>query len=386
MLIKPAQLKNKLRLINSFMSVISSVIRLGYKILAKPILFQIDPEKIHDQALMIGQWFSKKSWRQKFLAALFLYKNDSLKQTIVGLNFSNPIGLAAGFDKNGLIVKVMEPLGFGYTEVGSITGRPCAGNAKPRLWRFPKSKSIAVYYGLANQGANKVVERLNKEKIKIPLGVSIAKTNDHLTDDPEEAIKDYLIAWHEAIKVASFITINISCPNTSGGQPFTDPILLERLLSAIGQENSQMPIFIKLSPDLTDNQVDNLLAVISRHRISGLICSNLTHDKKHLTKDEQSIQSKGGISGKGLDKEADKLLSTIYQKTKGRYILIGCGGIFSAKDAYQKIKLGASLVQLITGMIFEGPQLISELNQDLAKLLKQDGYKNISEAVGADNK
>lgn len=368
------------------MPLVRSIIHAAYKFLLKPILFQIDPEKIHDQALMIGQWFGKKTWRSKIVSTFFYFQADSLKQTIASLNFSNPIGLAAGFDKNGLLVSVMEPLGFGFTEIGSITGRACKGNQKPRLWRYKKSKSIAVFYGLANEGAAKIIERVSRTKINIPLGVNIAKTNDHLTDDPEEAINDYLKAFGEANKVASYVTVNISCPNTSGGQPFTNPILLERLLSAIGKENSKMPIFIKMSPDLSEQQIDNLLEVINRHRITGLICSNLTHEKNHLTKKEQAIETKGGVSGKGLEKEANKLLAMIYKKTQGRYILIGCGGVFSAEDAYKKIKLGASLVQLITGMIFEGPQLIGEINYGLNRLLKKDGYKNISEAIGVDNK
>jgi len=367
-------------------NLLRSTIHGSYLLVAKPILFQVDPETIHNQALIMGHWFGAKKYRRNFVKALFSYKSDRLKQTIAGLNFSNPVGLAAGFDKNGVLTEAMEPLGFGFTEVGSITGRACAGNAKPRLWRFKKSKSIAVYYGLANEGADKVVERVSKNKINIPLGINIAKTNDYITDDVDEAIKDYLVGWHEASKAASYITVNISCPNTSGGQPFIDPILLERLLSAIGKENSKMPVFIKMSPDLNETQVDNLLEVIARHRIAGLICSNLTHGKNHLTKDEQKMETKGGISGKGLEEEANKLLAMIYKKTKGRYVLVGCGGISSATDAYKKIKLGASLLQLITGMIYEGPQLIGEINYGLDKLLKADGYKNISEAVGVDNK
>lgn len=367
-------------------NILRSLIHSSYLLIGKPIFFQIDPETIHNQALIIGQWFGRKKYRRNFVKTIFSYEDDCLKQTIAGLNFSNPVGLAAGFDKNGLITEVMQPLGFGFTEVGSITGRTCTGNAKPRLWRFKRSKALAIYYGLANEGANKVVERVSKNKLNIPLGINIAKTNDHITDDLNEAIKDYLVGWHEASIVASYITVNISCPNTSGGQPFIDPILLERLLSAIGAENSKMPVFIKMSPDLTETQVDKLLEVISRHRICGLICSNLTHEKTHLTVAEQAMPTKGGISGKALEEKANKLLAMIYKKTSNKYILVGCGGISSAADAYKKIKLGASLLQLITGMIYEGPQLIGEINYGLAKLLRADGYKNISEAVGVDIK
>lgn len=362
---------------------IRETIKFGYKLFVKPILFKFDPEEIHNRFLMIGNFLGKTKFGQNFTASCFNYENKILEQTINGLKFSNPVGLAAGFDKNALLTEIASSIGFGFIEIGSITGRPCSGNPKPRLWRFKKSKALAVYYGLANEGAANVAKRLTK-KISILLGANIAKTNDHLTDDPEAAIIDYLQAFKEVKDLANYITINISCPNTSGGQPFTDPLLLERLLSAIGKENHGVPLFIKMSPDLTDNQLDNLLAVISRHRITGLICSNLTHEKDYIKKDEQQIPTKGGVSGKAVEKVANDLLRSVYKKTNNKYILIGCGGIFSARDAYEKIKSGASLVQLITGMIFEGPQLIGEINSGLVKLLKQDGYKNISEAIGAD--
>jgi dihydroorotate dehydrogenase len=364
---------------------IRSIVGLSYKLLVKPILFKIDPEIIHDQALKIGNFLGQTKFGQNFTASCLNYENKILEQTINGLTFSNPVGLAAGFDKNALLTNIASSIGFGFIEIGSITGRPCQGNNKPRLWRYPKSDSLAVYYGLANEGANNIAQRLNK-KLAIPLGINIAKTNDQLTDEPEAAILDYLTAFKAIKDLADYVTINISCPNTSGGQPFIDPILLERLLSAIGKENNGLPLFIKLSPDLTITQLENILEVISRHRITGLICSNLTHAKNYLDKDEQNFITNGGLSGKAVEEVANKLLKTVYQKTKNKYILIGCGGIFSAADAYKKIKLGATLVQLITGMIYEGPQLIGEINAGLVELLKRDGYKNISDAIGVDAK
>lgn len=367
-------------------TVLRPIIKFSYKAFLKPILFTKDPELVHDAALIIGRWFGAKQYRKTFVSQCFAAKHPMLEQTFFDLNFASPIGLAAGFDKNANLVNVLGELGFGFGEIGSVTGRACKGNTKPRLWRLPQSKSLAVYYGLANEGAQVIAQKVQAAQSLVPLGMNIAKTNDALTDDIEAGIADYVTAWKAVESVADYITINISCPNTSGGQPFIDPILLERLLSRLGQENSGKPVFIKLSPDLDDTQLDNLLLVIGRHRINGLICSNLTHHKTALTEEERKIETKGGLSGKAVESVANDLLRRVYLKTKGKYILVGCGGIFSAEDAYTKIKLGASLLQIITGMIYEGPQLIGDINRGLVKLLQKDGYKHISEAVGADIK
>lgn len=357
-----------------------------YRLLLKPILFTIDPEKIHDKALVLGNFFGSKKCFRKLTKICFYYKNKSLEQNILGINFKNPVGLAAGFDKNGKLINIVKELGFGFTEIGSVTGEQCPGNPKPRLWRLPKSKSLAVYYGLANEGAETIAKRAQESFRNLPIGLNIAKTNHEATNEIEAGIKDYLKAWQAVEKTADYITINISCPNTFGGQPFIDPNLLERLLSSIGRINYGRKVFVKLSPDINDNQLDNILGVIDRHKISGIICSNLTHDHSRIDNTEKNIKTNGGLSGKVLEDLSNDLLKKVYLKTNGRYVLIGCGGIFTAQDAYKKIRLGASLVELITGMIYEGPQLIGTINRGLVKLLKKDGFNNITEAIGADCK
>lgn len=363
-------------------SLLSPLIGFAYRAFAKPLLFKRDPETVHDAALNIGRWFGAGGWRRAFVSACFNYKHPSLEQNLLGLKFSSPIGLAAGFDKNGYLVSALSELGFGFGEIGSVTGRPCPGNAKPRLWRLPKSKSLVVFYGLANEGAATVAERIKESLKKIPIGINIAKTNHLDTNEIKAGIGDYIKAYRAVVNTADYITINISCPNVGGGEPFKNPENLEKLLSAIEQSSSLKPIFIKLSPDLSELELDNLLAVIANHKIAGLICSNLTHSRDKIVDKEKKLENRGGLSGLSVKEAANQLLSSVYQKTKGRYILIGCGGIFSAEDAYEKIKHGASLVQLITGMIFNGPQFINELNRGLVKLLKKDGYTNISQAVG----
>lgn len=358
------------------------IISLFYKHLIKPIFFRFDPEDVHDHMVATGKFFGRFTITRKLFSLTFNYKNPILNQNILGLNFTNPIGLSAGFDKNAELTEILPSIGFGFIEVGSITGEPCLGNPKPRLWRLPLSKSLVVYYGLKNDGAEIISKSLENKKTTIPLGINIAMTNCQNNVDTNNAIQDYKKAFEIMKKHGDYITINISCPNTLSDQPFTQTENLNNLLTVLDQVQTTKPIFIKLSPDLEHSEIDNVLNILKNHRIHGIICSNLTKNRNNDRIIEKNISQKGGLSGKVVQDLSDNLLSYIYKKEGKRFTLIGTGGIFTAEDVYKKIKNGASLVQLITGMIYEGPQLISTLNQDLTKLLKNDGYKNISEAIG----
>lgn len=350
------------------------VIRILYKNFFKPFFFLLDPEIVHDNITLMGRMLGSNFLTKNLTAFLFSYSNPALEQNILGIRFKNPIGLSAGFDKDALLTDILPAVGFGFAEVGSITGDPCAGNPKPRLWRLKDSKSLIVYYGLKNEGAVKISQRLQNKKFAIPIGTSIAKTNSPDTVPTDKGIADYVKAFRECTDIGAYFTINISCPNAYGGLPFTDAKRLDLLLSETDKMPTKKPIFLKMSPDLNEKELDEILAVVKKHKVSGFICSNLTKNSK--------IAEKGGLSGKLVEELANKQIKLIYEKTRGKYIIIGCGGVFCAEDAYKKIKLGASLIQLITGMIFEGPQVIGEINRGLVKLLKKDGYKNISEAVG----
>lgn len=353
-----------------------------YQVFLKPIFFNIDPEKVHNWILRFGKFLGSHQLAKKTINVLFSYHHSALEQEILGIHFPNPIGLAAGFDKNGEIVDIIPSVGFGFMEIGSITGEPCPGNKKPRIWRLKKSKGLVVNYGLKNDGAIVVAKRLQGKKFNIPLGISIAKTNSPETVDIEKGIKDYLKVCQNFIEIGDYWTINISCPNSFGGQPFTYPTSLDKLLTEIDKFNFQKPIFLKLSPDLSEQQIDEIIHITMKHNISGFVCTNLTKNRKQIM--DKNIPQEGGISGKPVTSLSDNMIAYIYRKTQGRYSIIGVGGIFSAQDAYRKIKLGASLVQLITGMIFEGPQLISSINMGLVDLLKKDGYESIKQAIGVD--
>lgn len=346
----------------------------------------MDPEFVHDFVLNFGILLGKFKWTRSIVKKMFAYESSMLEQTLLGIHFKNPIGLSAGFDKNARLLDILPSVGFGFAEIGSITGEPCEGNEQKRLWRLPKSQSLVVNYGLMNDGAEAIASRLKNKQFTFPVGVSVAKTNSPDTVEINAGIADYIKAHRLTLNIGSYTTINISCPNAYGGQPFTDPVSLEKLLSEFGKISTDKPILIKLSPDVAEGQLDSLLEVISHHKIAGIVCTNLTKNRKLSSIKESDIPGVGGMSGKVVEELSNQLLVDVYTKTQGKYILIGSGGVFNAEDAYKKIRLGASLIQLITGMIYEGPQVIGQINRDLVKLLKRDGFKNISEAVGVDVK
>ncbi len=354
-----------------------------YRRLAKPVFFRLDPEAVHDTVLWVGRVFGNTPGARQ-LTRRFLYTEDSrLAQNIHGIHFLNPVGLAAGFDKNARLIDILPDVGFGFAELGSITGRPCAGNSGTRLWRLPKSEALVVYYGLMNDGADAIAARLAGKTFRIPMGISAAKTNSPDTVDPDAAIADYCHVVEMFRGIGDYLTINISCPNAYGGEPFTDPQLLDRLLTAV-DALADKPVFVKFAVDLTHAQIDEILEVIAKHRIAGLVCSNLTKNRENQRIAESVVPSRGGISGKAMQHLSDEQIRYIYTRTKGAYTIIGVGGIFSAEDAYRKIRNGASLVQLITGMIYQGPQLIGQINRGLVRLMDRDGITTIADAVGKD--
>lgn len=358
-----------------------------YKYFLKVLFFKIPPESMHDSMVNFGSFLGKFTFTKKITSALFNYQNPMLKQKILGISFENPVGLSAGFDKDANLMDILPSAGFGFEEIGSVTAKPYPGNPGIRLFRLPNSRSLGVNYGLKSQGALKISRKLKNRKFKFPIGISIAKTNSTETVDEKKAIEDYVEGFKHFTKIGdasfSYFTLNISCPNTFGGQPFHNSKMLDNLLKQIDKIPTKKPIFIKFSPDLTDQEVDGIIKVCDKHRVHGFIMGNLTKNRKSKKIRDKKLPEKGGLSGKVVEELSNNLIKYLYQKTKGGYVIIGCGGVFRAEDAYKKIKLGASLIQLITGMIYQGPQTISEINLGLVRLLKDDGYSSISEAVGS---
>jgi dihydroorotate dehydrogenase len=348
-----------------------------YDNIIKPICFMNDPESTHNLFINIGKLLGSNTLTKDLTSLLFNYQNSRLQQNILGISFRNPIGLSAGFDKNAELISIMGDVGFGFVEVGSVTALQCNGNEGRRVARIIDRNSLWVNFGLNNNGTKEIAARLAGKRFDIPYGVSVAKTNCRETVDPKVGTRDYLAGLKETRNVGSYHTINISCPNAYGGQPFSNPELYEMLMKEVDKLRLKKPVFVKLSPDLGRRHIDMLLAISKKHRINGFVCTNLT--KRHGF-------GRGGLSGKPVEKMANELIRYVHSKMGSRYVIIGVGGVFSAEDAYKKIRLGASLVELITGMIYRGPGLIGEINYGLVKLLDMDGYNNISEAVGSANK
>ncbi|HEY1063796.1 MAG TPA: quinone-dependent dihydroorotate dehydrogenase [Candidatus Saccharimonadales bacterium] len=357
----------------------------------KPMLFRMRPDFVHNRTVAMGSAVQRVAPFLGLVRSCWAYQNpDVLGQTLAGIEFTNPIGLSAGFDKKFELLPLMKNLGFGFEEAGSLTFQPCDGNPRPWFYRLPKSKSIVVHAGLANPGVEAIIARVQKYKPAVfadfPLNVSIAKTNSRATATPKKGVADY-VGSLQAVKqadIGDLVTLNISCPNAYGGEPFTTPELLEALLTAIDAVGYTKPIFLKM-PCAPWDYVEPLVAVASKHNVAGLTFSNLAKDRSSPdVKDPLPDSVRGGLSGKPTWEMSNELIRRTYIEYPDRFIITGVGGVFSAEDAYTKIRLGANLVELITGMIFEGPQLIGQINRDLVRLLKTDGFTHISQAVGVD--
>ena len=368
----------------AFCKIRAAVIHFLYTHLLKRLFFRMDPELVHDRLTVNGQLLGRYGVTRALTAALFNYQNPLLSQEILGIKFRNPIGLAAGFDKDARLTRILPAVGFGFAEVGSITGEKCLGNPRPRLWRIPQESSLVIYYGLKNEGCAAIAQRLLPQNFEIPIGISVAKTNCAATADRAAALSDYLKSYTTMLPIGAYTTINISCPNAYGGLPFTTPGSLDELLTEIDKVPTTKPIFLKMPPDLTDEELDGLLEVALSHMVCGFISTNLTKNRENPRIKNRGYPSLGGFSGKLVEELANHQIAHIYRRTRGRSVIMGCGGVFTAEDAYRKIRLGASLIQMITGMIFEGPQVIGQINQGLAGRLKRDGLSHISQAVGKD--
>lgn len=363
-----------------------------YKWLAKPILFRFQPDAVHNGLIKTGKIVQSVPPLRGLIHWAWAHEDKKfLEQQLLGITFTNPVGLSAGFDKNFELAPLLKSVGFGYMEGGSLTYHQCDGNPRPWFYRLPKTKSLVVYAGLANQGSEAVIQRIagypRHAFQNFPLNISVAKTNSKESCTDEGAVNDY-VGSVRAIKetgVGAVVTLNISCPNTYGGEPFNTPERLEMLLTAIDAVELDQPLFIKMPSDLPWDRFRKLLEVASQHNVQGLTISNLAKDRSKIAlKDPLPDSVKGNLSGKPVWELSNELIRQTYLAYGDRFVIIGVGGIFSAQDAYTKIKLGANMVELITGMIFEGPQLIGQINAGLVALLKKDGHTNIAQARGVD--
>ena len=363
--------------------------RLSLYSLIRPILFRLPAESAHEFALQalrsgLSTSFAREAVAQRLATREFGTLNR------FGLDFSNPVGLAAGFDKNGSYVRELAALGFGFIEVGTVTNQPQPGNPKPRLFRLPKDRALINRLGFNNLGAAQVAENLKRHRAACVVGVNIGKSRNVALED---AVSDYLASLEAVYDVADYIAVNVSSPNTPNLRDLQAASLLKELLIALQRSNAELaartsrerkPLLLKIAPDLSESEIEEIVAVAIEADIAGIIATNTTVRRDGLRTPAAEVQQlgEGGLSGAPLQSRSNEVISLIYKLTRGRLPIIGAGGVFTAEDAWEKIRAGASLIQLYTGFIYEGPGIVHRINQGLAAIMKREGFAAIDEVVG----
>ena len=363
----------------------------------RPLIFLMEPENAHYAFKRVGVFLGSNALTRGFSSLLWDFNHKSLNIEVDGIKYRNPVGLSAGFDKDGELTKIYPSMGFGLAELGSFTGEVCPGNPGKRLFRMVKSKAIVVWYGLNNQGAEKISKRLsNVDFGRLRVGINAAKSNVTPEFELQESIRDYLKTMTLFKDIGDYFTINISCPNTQDGEPFVDINNLNALLTAVNSEIrtiSNKPIYVKLAADMSLDEINTIVDGCVRHNMDGFVLTNLAkpaHNTEHRSEEYPTQHGllpagKGAMSGLPLQRISTDVIRHVYRRTGGTKTIIGVGGVFSAKDAYEKITSGASLLHMITTMIFDGPQNLSEINRGLVQLLKKDGFTSLQQAVGSRN-
>ena len=340
-----------------------------YKLI-KPFLFSQDPEAIHERIGTLGEYLGH-SHCAPLMGIFYNFHHFSLESSLFGMRFPNPVGLAAGFDKKARLLSLLPFLGFGFAEVGTVTPRPQEGNPRPRLFRLDQDAALINRMGFNNEGVDRMLVRLAGKPKDFILGVNIGKNKD----TPQESTwKDYEECFLKVSDLADYIVVNVSSPNTSHLRELQEREPLTFLIKKIQARNKEKvrpkPVLLKIAPDLHNSQLDDIISVVKETKIAGIIATNTT------------TVGAGGLSGRPLRKRSTEVIRYLFQKSTGTIPIIGVGGIFSAEDAYEKIRAGASLVQLYTGLVYEGPGLVKKINQGLVKFLQRDGFSSIQEAVG----
>jgi dihydroorotate dehydrogenase len=341
--------------------------------LIKPILFQFDPEKVHYFVTRNLKRFNRFPGGAALSRAIWDLKDHRLEKEVFGLRFKNPVGLAAGFDKNGEMISEMANMGFGFVEVGTVTPLPQPGNPKPRMFRLPADGALINRMGFNNLGVDVIAGRIaayrNKAaslQNKVIIGGNIGKNKN---TPNENAVSDYVKCFDRLFDVVDYFVVNVSSPNTPGLRALQEKEPLMQLLNTLQQRNSKdgisRPILLKIAPDLTNEQLDDIVEIVQQTGIAGVIATNTTISRDGLTTDEQLKNEAGGLSGKPLTRRSADVIRYISKKSNGSFPIIGVGGIHSADDAVEKLQAGASLVQLYTGFIYEGPGLIKRINKKI---------------------
>lgn len=341
----------------------------------RPLIFKFSPEVAHSLAI--------KALKLNNIPYSKPKDNHILETTFCEKKLSSPIGVAAGFDKNAEVYNPLFNLGFGFVEVGTITPKPQFGNPKPRVFRLEEDEALINRLGFNNSGSEQISQTIKENNKKGFLGINIGPNKDSTN-----RIDDYLICFRKFYNLADYITINISSPNTENLRDFHNQDELNSLIDKLKNEkkelNSNIPLAIKVSPDLNDDQINEVSKIIMEQEIGIIIVSNTTDKNRENLKNINKLE-KGGLSGKPIEKISNEAISKFYKILKDKTKIIGVGGVSNGQDAFEKIISGATLVQLYTGMVYRGPRIASKISKELIDLLKNKGFKNVSEAIGTKN-
>lgn len=367
----------------------------------RPVLFNVikaDPEWLHQQTISTLSWLShtrnpSAHWVNQRLQQSLCLQDPRLEQNLWGLKFPNPLGLAAGFDKDGVGAKIWSSLGFGFAELGTVTFVPQPGNPRPRLFRLPLDQAALNRMGFNNSGAAAMATRLSKDyqdlRRTIPIGINLGKSK---VTPLEEAGEDYLHSFRLLKELGDYFVVNVSSPNTPGLRSLQDAAMLSTILDLLQQENhTQKPVFVKIAPDLTWEAIADIISLAKTYQLAGIIATNTTISRDGLRTQiiEQTGKSPqeepGGISGAPVRDRSTEVIRYIWQQTQGTIPIIGVGGIFTAQDAWEKITAGASLIQVYTGWIYQGPMMVRRILEGLLLELEKHQLNSITEAVGINN-
>jgi len=346
-----------------------------YKYLLKPLLFRLDPEKAHYFTVGLLKFLFMLPFVRSIFYAAYNLNHPALEREVFGLKFKNPVGLAAGFDKDAKLINQLSFAGFGFIEVGTVTPEPQPGNPKPRLFRLPLDQGLINRMGFNNGGVEKMRKRLESRYSSVIIGGNIGKNK---VTPNEQAVDDYVKCFEALYFDVDYFTVNVSSPNTPNLRALQDKEPLKRILNSLVSLNQtkprQKPILLKIAPDLTNEQLDDIIEIVAETGIDGVIATNTTISRENLKTADEEIESigAGGLSGKPVQSRSTEVIRYLSEQSKKSFPIIGVGGIHSAEDAIEKLDAGASLVQVYTGYIYEGPGLVKQINKELITYAKSN--------------
>jgi dihydroorotate dehydrogenase len=341
-----------------------------YKTFVRPILFLLRPELVHLLVVGFLNLISKIPGALGVVKLLFGYEHEGLQREVFGVKFSNPIGLAAGFDKDAKAINEFAAMGFGFIEIGTITPKPQPGNEKPRLFRLKADQALINRMGFNNEGLEQAVKQLKRKRAKVVIGGNIGKNKLTAND---EAFRDYEMCFEALFDHVDYFAVNVSSPNTPNLRALQDKEPLKHILSRLMERNRQKkhpkPILLKIAPDLSNEQLDDIIEIVELLRLAGIVATNTTIARDHLRTDEKFVEAvgNGGLSGKPLRDRSTEVIRYLRSGSKSNFVIIGVGGVSSPADALQKLQAGANLVQIYTGFIYEGPSIVKKINEFLIK-------------------